>query len=237
MRNELMTMLVHDLQSPLGNVISSLELMRYELPEDADPVLASIVDIAGRSSRRLQTLIRSLLDISYLEAGHPLKELEFVDVLDLVEDAREIIEPTLERRHATLVTEHPEEMPAVYVDADMIRRVFINLLDNASKYTPEGKQVTVQIAEPAEGDARIQVSISDQGKGVPPRYREAIFEKFRRLQGKGAPKGLGLGLAFCRLAIDAHGGTIAVDDAPDGGARFSFTLPTVAFKPETEEAE
>lgn len=228
MREDLMAMLVHDLQSPLGNVISSLELMRYELPPDADPVLDSIVDIASRSSRRLQTLIRSLLDITHLESGHSITEAEFVEVDSLLEDAREIVQPALERRRVTLNLDVAEGLPEVFVDSDMIGRVFINLLDNASKYTPETREISVTV-QPRHEEEKILVSISDQGTGIAPQYRDAIFEKFHRLQGKNAPKGMGLGLAFCRLAVEAHGGRIWVDDAPGGGARFNFTLPTERF--------
>jgi PAS domain S-box-containing protein len=233
MREDLMAMLVHDLQSPLGNIISSLELLRYELPEDGDPVLDSIVEIASRSSRRLQTLIRSLLDITHLEAGRPITEAEFVGISPLIEDAREIVQPALERRNVQLKVEIAAVLPEVYVDPDMISRVFINLLDNASKYTPEAREITITV-RPADTEQRVLVSISDQGQGIPRQYRDVIFEKFRRIQGKDAPKGMGLGLAFCRLAVEAHGGKIWVDDAPGGGARFNFTLPTVT-KFETNE--
>ncbi len=226
MREDLMAMLVHDLQSPLGNIISSLELLRYELPEDGDPILDSIVEIASRSSRRLQTLIRSLLDITHLEAGRPITEAEFVDISSLLADAREIVQPNLERRNVQLHIELAAVLPEVYVDPDMISRVFINLLDNASKYTPEAREITVAV-RPVEGEQRVLVSVSDQGQGIARQYREVIFEKFRRIQGKDVPKGMGLGLAFCRLAVEAHGGKIWVDDAPGGGARFNFTLPTV----------
>lgn len=228
MREDLMAMLVHDLQSPLGNVISSLELLRYELPPNSDPVLASIVDIAARSSNRLQTLIRSLLDITRLEAGHPIREANFVKLSALVEDAQELVIPVIERRQAKLVVDIPEDLPKVYVDEDMIRRVFVNLLDNASKYTPERKTVTVRVRQ-TDADKMLRASVSDQGPGIPKRYREIIFDKFRRLQEKGGPKGIGLGLAFCRLAVEAHGGQIWIDDAPDGGARFNFMLPTEPF--------
>lgn len=228
MRGDLTAMLVHDLQSPLGNIISSLELLRYELPADVDPVLDSIVDIAARSSRRLQTLIRSLLDITHLEAGHPISDAGFIEVDALLDDAREVVQPALERRQVSLDIHAPESLPPVFVDADMIGRVFINLLDNASKHTPETREVKVTIM-PHSSDEYLLVTVCDQGQGIPPRYREAIFEKFRRLQGRNAPKGMGLGLAFCRLAINAHGGEIWVDDAPQRGARFNFTLPTKAF--------
>lgn len=227
MRGDLMAMLVHDLQSPLSNVISSLELLRYELPAEGDDIMNSIVDIAVRSSNRLQTLIRSLLDISHLEAGRPVADLAFAELPDLVKEGFEIVQPVYHRRHAELRTDSPDDLPPVYVDADMIRRVFVNLLDNASKYSPEGFPVTVSITPP-DAAGFIRVSVSDEGSGIPPRYRDVIFEKFRRFQGEGAPKGMGLGLAFCRLAIEAHGGEIWVDDGPTGGARFNFTLPTKA---------
>lgn len=228
MRGDLTAMLVHDLQSPLGNIISSLELLRYELPPDVDPVLDSIVDIAARSSRRLQTLIRSLLDITHLEAGHPISDAGYVALIDLIDDAREVVLPALERRQVKLKLDLEAYLPQVFVDGDMIGRVLINLLDNASKHTPESREVNVT-AHMHGSDGCVLVTVQDQGQGIPPQYREAIFEKFRRLQGKNAPKGMGLGLAFCRLAVEAHGGQIWVDDAPNGGARFNFTLPTRPF--------
>ncbi|MDT8307462.1 MAG: GAF domain-containing protein [Anaerolineae bacterium] len=227
MRTDLMAMLVHDLQSPLSNVISSLELLRYELPPEGDDITNSIVDIAVRSSNRLQTLIRSLLDISHLEAGRPVADLNFAELPQLVEEAFEQVQPVFNRRQAALTADYPDELPPVYVDADMIRRVIVNLLDNASKYSPEGFPVAVAVAPP-DSSGFIQVAVSDQGSGIPARHRDAVFEKFRRIQGEGAPKGMGLGLAFCRLAVEAHGGRIWVDDVPEGGARFNFTLPTKA---------
>lgn len=236
MREDLMAMLIHDLQSPLGNIISSLELLRYELPPNSDPVLASIVDIAARSSSRLQTLIRSLLDITRLEAGHPIREANFVNLSDLIEDAQELVIPIIERRQAKLVVDIPANLPQVYVEEDMIRRVFVNLLDNASKYTPERKTVTVRVRQDGAG-GMVRASVSDEGPGIPKRYREIIFDKFRRMQEKGGPKGIGLGLAFCRLAVEAHGGRIWIDDAPGGGARFNFTLPTEPFAVQDQTPE
>lgn len=230
MRGDLMAMIVHDLQSPLGNVISSLELMRYELPADGDEVLSSIVDIAVRSSTRLQTLIRSLLDITHLEAGLPITDLRFAELPALIDESFEIVKPLYERRRNELNLRVPDALPPVYVDPDMIRRVFVNLLDNANKYTPESAPVTITVSAP-DDRSRLLVSISDRGPGIPLAYRDAVFQKFRRLEGPGAPKGMGLGLAFCRLAVEAHGGTIWIDDAPEGGARFNFTLPTRSFYP------
>lgn len=223
MRKDLQTMLFHDLQSPLGNVISSLELLTYELPKDSSPALLEMVEIAMRSSSRLQTLIRSLLDINQLEAGHPITEQNQFKVETLVEDAWEIVRPGYEKRKMPLCRVVPPDLPDVYVQADMIRRVLVNLLENAIKYSPDSAQITLEIG-PYDTN-NLLISVADQGEGVPEALRTAVFQKFRRIKTDTYSKGLGLGLAFCRLAIEGHGGKIWVDDAPGGGARFNFTLP------------
>ncbi|MFQ5398961.1 MAG: GAF domain-containing protein [Anaerolineae bacterium] len=227
MREEMIAMLYHDLQSPLGNVISSLELLRFDLPPDSPRPFHAMLDIAMRSSRRLERLIRSLLDIGQLEAGHPISTQEKVSMRLLVEDVHEIERPSLVKRSVQLVTEIAPDLPEVYVDQDMIRRVLVNLVDNALKYSHGSQKVTISAVVAPDDDKMVQVSVSDQGKGVPKRYRKSIFEKFARIKSVSSSKGLGLGLAFCRLAVEGHGGRIWVDDAPGGGARFSFTLPIV----------
>ncbi len=232
MREDLIAMLFHDLQSPLGNVISSLSLMKDELPSDSDPSLHLMLDIAARSSSRLQTLVRSLLDITRLEAGHPVSDRREVSVQRLVQDVWEFEEPNFDRRGVFFCHEIEENVPLAYVEEDMIRRVLVNLVSNALKFSAEGDSIRVTVAHGWQDDAsKILVSIADQGQGVPPEYRAAIFDKFHRVAGKASVSGLGLGLAFCRLAIEAHGGRIWVDDAPGGGARFNLTLPVAEEMP------
>ena len=223
MRKDLQAMLFHDLQSPLGNVISSLELLTYELPPDSSPALLEMLDIAMRSSSRLQTLIRSLLDINQLEAGHPISEQNKTCVQTLIDDAWETVKPGYEKRQIPLVRDIAENVPDVYVEVDMLRRVLVNLLDNAIKYSPDSREITLTAA-PANNEM-VVISVSDQGEGIPEGLRKMIFEKFRRINTDTYSKGLGLGLAFCRLTVEAHGGQIWVDDAPGGGARFNLTIP------------
>jgi two-component system, NtrC family, sensor histidine kinase KinB len=223
MRKDLQAMLFHDLQSPLGNVISSLELLTYELPSDSSPALLEMVEIAMRSSSRLQTLIRSLLDINQLEAGHPVAEQKPVNVAELLEDVWEVVRPGYERRQIPLCRHIAEDLPDIYVQEDMIRRVLVNLLDNAIKYSPDSQEIHIHASR--HNGRMVLLSVTDQGEGIPESLREVIFEKFRRLKTDTYSKGLGLGLAFCRLAVEAHGGRIWVDDAPTGGSRFNFTLP------------
>jgi len=226
MRQDLTAMLFHDLQSPLGNVISSLELLAYEIPSTVkNSALFSMLDIAKRSSQRLQTLIRSLLDINRLEAGHLISKRTSVDIVDLIDEVWEIERPNFEQRGVEFVSKLDSDLPRVYVEEDMIRRVLINLLGNAIKYSQESQHITVEATRLPDENA-VLIAVSDQGEGIPAKFRQSIFEKFERIkQADSASKGLGLGLAFCRLAVEAHSGRIWVDDAPGGGARFNFTLP------------
>ncbi len=227
MRQDLTAMLFHDLQSPLGNVISSLELLTFELSPNNESPVSIMLDIAKRSSRRLETLIRSLLDINRLEAGNPISAQTAVNIYNLIDEVKEIERPNFEQRQIEVIYDLMPGIPPVFVEEDMIRRVLINLFNNALKYSRGSKLVTISAtAQPDENS--VFISVSDKGEGIPPKYRELVFDKFERIkEGDSASKGLGLGLAFCRLAVEAHGGHIWVDDAPGGGARFNFTLPAV----------
>lgn len=223
MREDLIAMLIHDLQSPLGNVISTLELLRFQLEASSDrETILMLLEIASRSSEQLQRLIASLLDISRLEAGQPVGKQSPVHVQDLIRDAYHIEEPNFLRRGVGLETGLPEGLPPVFVEENMVRRVLLNLYDNALKFSQEGQTILV---EAEELDGMVRLSVSDQGIGIPKEHREVIFEKFQRIKNNSASKGLGLGLAFCRLAVEAHGGRIWVDEADCGGARFNLTLP------------
>ena len=230
MRQDLIAMLLHDLQSPLGNVISALEMLRLRVEaSDADATLLDLLDIASRSSGHLQRLIASLMDISRLEAGQPLGTQSAVELDRLVDEAYEIEQPSFERRGVSMETDIPSDLPPLVVEPNVISRVLLNLFDNALKYSHEGEMVAVD-ARPTD-DSMVLISVSDRGAGIPQEYREIIFEKFRRIKSDSTSMGLGLGLAFCRLAVEAHGGRIWVDDAPGGGARFNLTLPQLGHKP------
>lgn len=225
MRQDLTAMLFHDLQSPIGNIISSLQLLVYELPVESSHVAYEMLHIALRSSERLQHLVRSLLDIHRLEAGKVLIKQSPVSLSKLIEEAHEVVLPSMTKRGIGLVVELPPDLPPVLIDDDMIRRVFVNLLDNAIKFNPNNQTITIHVTPQPENEM-VMVSVSDQGEGIQPHFRAMIFDKFRRVKTKSQTQGLGLGLAFCRLAVEAHHGAIWVDDAISGGARFNFTLPT-----------
>jgi signal transduction histidine kinase len=184
--------------------------------------------LVNDNCERMQRLVDSLLDISRMESGETELALEPVNLAQLIQSAVSRVSSTLQSRSIASSVFMPAHLPPVEIDLDMIDRVIINLLDNAIKFTPSGGQISVA-AEPCA--THVAVSITDTGCGIPPEQRPYIFERFSRGDGRGAsdgarPRGFGLGLTFCKLAIEAHGGRIWVEDGDDGvGCKCIFTLP------------
>ncbi len=223
LRDDLSAMIYHDLRSPLANLISALDILNSLLPEEAAANLTPVFQIATRATDRLQRLISSLLDINRLEAGQAITNKQLVELSELIADAVDAVQPLVESKRQTLTSELAESLPKIFVDPDMIRRVLINLLENAIKFSPLGGAIRISAAL-NEGTA-LRVAVNDSGPGISEEAREVIFEKFMRLQSERYPKGFGLGLSFCRLAVQAHGGKIWVESQPGQGSTFLFELP------------
>ncbi|MFQ5922175.1 MAG: GAF domain-containing protein [Anaerolineales bacterium] len=221
LRADLTSMIFHDLRSPLGNVLSSLEVLKTSMKDD-DEALQSVLAIALRSGRRLSRLIEQLLDLEQLETGQAVLRKVKGSLSSLAVEAVEEVHPVAEGKgHVLSFDLGSESLPLVEMDAEMIRRVLINLLENAIKYSRAEGKISVTLDKM---DNELRVGVSDTGPGIPSEDQTRIFEKFARVQRKGRPKGLGLGLAFCRLAVEAHEGRIWVESQPGRGSTFYFTL-------------
>ncbi len=231
LRNDLISMIYHDLRSPLANIVSSLDVLETMLPLEDEPALKSLLNIAVRSTERIQRLTNSLLDMRRLESGQPLSNPQSVPLESLVRDAIEAVQTTAETKNQIISTNLAESISPVLADADMIRRVLINLLENAIKYSPQGSQITVGAQSDGE---MVQVWVKDTGPGIPPSEHERIFDKFSRLHNGEKVRGFGLGLAYCRLAVEAHGGRIWVESQPGQGACFRFILPKAEIYPKNQ---
>ncbi len=229
LREDLTFMIYHDLRAPLANVNYSLEALGGMLPEDVDPAAISIIEVASRSTGRIQRLTSSLLDIQKLEAGQALAKLAPTKLDDLIQEAVEIVRPIAEGKKQSIEVKLQDNPPLVHVDAEMIRRVLINLIENAVKFNAKEGVITI---EGAATESKTLISIQDQGPGIAPEDHQDIFNKYARLSSQA--QGFGLGLAFCRLAIEAHGGKIWVESAPNEGARFLFNLPFGRPDPSTK---
>jgi PAS domain S-box-containing protein len=225
LHQDLTNMILHDLRGPMGNLLGAVEIipsLMGQLPPES--ALAQVLDIALRSGQQLHDLVDSMLDVSRLERGKvPLKQVP-VAVNDLFRAVEDQLSPMAQAKQIELSFNVRGEAPPLRVDHSMIRRVLVNLVDNAIKYSPHRRPVQV-VADQRNGD--VIFSVIDQGPGIPLEQQGRIFEKFVRLHHQGDPSGIGLGLAFCRLAVEAHGGHIWVESAPDQGSSFSFMLPAV----------
>ena len=222
LREELTSMIYHDLRSPLANIISSLDVLSTLFPAEENEAIQSVTTIARRSTDRIQRLVSSLLDINRLESGQAIVSQQSVTPTVLVEDALDAVRPMTDSRHQVLKSNLSGKLPPVWVDVDMIRRVLINLMENASKFTsPEGN---IELGGHQDGEW-VQLWVQDTGSGIPPIEQEHIFEKYTRLKGQDNVSGLGVGLAFCRLAVNGHGGKIWVESEVGKGSKFILTLP------------
>lgn len=225
LREDLIAMVYHDLRSPLANIVSSLEVLDAMFLPEADETVHSLLTIATRSTDRIQRLTNSLLDINRLEAGQSIGNRQPLDIVELIQEVADTVLPNIDNKDLKLTWEVPAGLPEVFADADMLRRVLINLLENAIKFTPaRGK---IHISARSDGDF-VEICVSDTGPGIPPADQDRIFQKFTRLVTKDGPRGLGLGLAYCRLAVLGHGGEIWVESHPGEGARFKFTMPVAS---------
>lgn len=224
LREDLASMIYHDLRSPLANVVSGLDVLQMMLPADQDPTIRSVLDIAMRSTERVQRLANSLLDTSRLEAGQRIGNPEPTHVVDLVHAGMEAVTSSAQSKGITVEGAVVKGLPKVMADSEMIRRVLINLLENAIKYSSEGLKITVGAKR--SGDF-VEMYVQDEARGIPKSEQERIFEKFARVQmgATGNTKGLGLGLAYCKLAVEGHGGKIWVESEVGKGSRFAFTIP------------
>jgi signal transduction histidine kinase len=224
-RNGLAQMIVHDLRNPLVSVIGYLELIEcgYVSGEAAQ----QSVRVVKRNAERVVAMVTDILNVSKLEAGRLSLEKAAVDLASLAADVALDAKPLLEQKRLELAVAIPPDLPPASADRELVRRVLVNLVSNAASFSPQGSTVSLS-AEKGEGQLRVQ--ITDSGPGVPVEDRDRIFEKFGALNGRksGRKYSTGLGLAFCKLTVEAHGGRIGIDGNSGPGSTFWFTLGQAA---------
>ncbi len=240
MRQELSSMIVHDLRNPINSITSSLSMLHDLIHEDENDkaLLLEVVSIAHSSADYMFNLVQSILDVSRLEENSLVLECESMALADCIDYAAQSIYSQTVAAKIHLTTDVSGDLPPVWIDDEKIRRVMVNLLDNAVRHTPQGGAVHVTVCFDAERD-KVLTCIADTGPGIPVEARSRIFDKFFQLdqQAVHGHKGTGLGLTFCKLAIEAHGGDIWVEDANTGGALFCFTLPLAPSGTEMPEID
>ena len=223
MRKDFVANVSHELRTPLSIIKGYVETLLEEPRPDADTA-DSFLRTIQRHSSRLESLIGDLLTISALES--PAKQLSLTSVAlrSLAEGARDELGPQAAAKKTRLDVEIPSDFPVVPGDPSRLHQVFLNLLDNAVKYTPPGSRVTVTATEtPAE----LIVCVADNGPGIPAEHLDRIFERFYRVDKARSRDvgGTGLGLSIVKHIVQAHRGRVWAESEPDKGSRFYFTLP------------
>ena len=222
LRDDLTHMIVHDLRTPLTSLMSGLQTV--PLVGDLNEVQAEMLEIAVDGSGTLLGMINDLLDVEKMEQETVPLDLSPLRPDVLVERAMAQVAMLAQSGQLTLAAEADPALPEFSGDEDKLRRTLVNLLGNAIKFTPPGGTVTAAAACDADG---LRFSICDTGEGIPPEAFERIFEKFGQVENRKAGRKMstGLGLAFCKLAVEAHGGRIWVESRPGEGSTFCFTVP------------
>ncbi|GLC94508.1 hypothetical protein Tamer19_39160 [Cupriavidus sp. TA19] len=215
-----LAILGHELRNPLAPVRNAVEVIA--LTPDADTRIRHCAAIIDRQLRQLERLVNDLLDVGRVTAGKLKMELTPTAYNDVVSTSLEAIRPVLEAAGQQLVAELPAASPHVRADANRLGQVLLNLLSNATKYTPRGGTVSVRVqVEPA----RVVTTVSDTGRGLQPAALDRIFNLFSQ-EAESSRSGLGVGLALAKAVVEAHGGAVQADSAgPGKGSTFTVILP------------
>jgi signal transduction histidine kinase len=236
-KRDIIHMIVHDLKSPLSGILGCLDYVLSGIPGAITPDQKKILSLGSKSGRDLSRLIQNLLDMAKMEEGRLELKRESFSLLELAAECVDDMEAHIHRENKVVSVEVPKSLPKFYADRDLLYRVLTNLLTNALKHTAQGAEIAIRASMTEDGSA-MQVSVKDNGDGIPPEFLERVFEKFGQAEAKKRKfrMGVGLGLTFCKLAVEAHGGRIWVESELGKGSEFFVRLPVAEVPAESEAA-
>jgi two-component system sensor histidine kinase KdpD len=223
LRSALLSSVSHDFRTPLASIVGASSAMASgELkPEEVRELAQSVYE----ESLRLTRFVANLLDMTRLESGSVTPNREVQPIEDVIGPALERVKARLGGRE--VLVDLPESLPMVAIDARLMEQLFVNLLENVERHTPDGTRVDIRASS---GDGNLRVAVEDRGPGLPQGSEARVFEKFFRASDR--VEGSGLGLAICHAIAVTHGGTITASNRPGGGASFVVILPVGALPAE-----
>ncbi|MGJ3239585.1 MAG: GAF domain-containing sensor histidine kinase [Anaerolineae bacterium] len=236
-RETMQSMVLHDLRSPLTAIVTSMYIAENILTfydGDFEELKASLDETFAASLNSAEDLLRQIDTLRDLPMINQMAvQPQSILIREIAETAYTMLSANFIDANITVkIDVHDDQL--VFVDESLIQRVLVNLMHNAFKFTPVGGKVLVQMLSEVNDEGYIQVQVADNGPGIPPEQRERIFGQFVQIDGqkpRAGGKGTGLGLNFCKLAIEAHGGSIWVDkSSPLDGASFTFTVPVIDWR-------
>ena len=231
MKSEFVSLVSHELRTPLTSIIGFISLILDGKTGEINQKQYESLSRAHRQSKRLAALINDLLDISRIEAGRIEMKQEQVQIDWIAKRRIEELRPQADEKNISLLLEAPANLPVMIGDADRIGQIFINLIGNAIKFTPDNGKVTVRISKASQNGTEsngFHVEVIDTGPGIPAEEREKVFDKFRQLGSVQTRQqgGTGLGLSIASGIVEAHGGKLWVDTGDNGqGTNFQFFIP------------
>jgi two-component system, sensor histidine kinase and response regulator len=232
-RDDLMKMIVHDLKSPLTSVLAALEMvLDGDFGAISEAQRRALGD-AEAKSEDLLALIEDLLEVARIEETGVQLEVQAIAPAALLTEVLHEWEMRLAQEEAHATMDVADDTPVFHADKGLVKRVFSNLIQNALTHSPRNVSVAIRARHESASDG-VLFTVADNGPGIPEEYQEIIFRKFERAKTPSAPRvrSSGLGLAFCKLAVEAHGGRIWVQSAEGKGSQFHFTLPVHPRRPE-----
>ena len=223
MREDLINMIIHDLKGPLGEITANLDLLSYVQLENQDK---ECLDTAIQGSENLLGMILNMLDVRKMEEGKLKLHYEEFDVCELIEGIIGKIKTMIKQKGMEVKTVIDENVFTWVADRSLIERVLVNLLNNAIRYSHQGGKVEIR-SRYNHKSKQLQMEVRDNGKGIPREFQLKIFEKFGQVDADFSDRknSTGLGLTFCRMAVEAHQGKIWVESGEEKGSRFIFLLP------------
>jgi signal transduction histidine kinase len=224
LREDLNRMIVHDLKSPLSGIMGSLDYLESGMLGEVTEDQKKILSLAKKSSESLLVMIQNLLDVAKMEEGKLELRKTKCDIAQIITERKHQYDPLVANESKTLTIDLEPGLPQIEAEQHLIERVLNNLLSNAVNHTTAGGLITVKACKCGRF---LEIRVADNGVGIPPEYRDKIFEKFVQVQRKQAHlrTGAGLGLTFCRMVVETHGGKIRVESELNKGSAFIFTLP------------
>lgn len=231
-KDTMINMLVHDLKGPAGDIMSNLSVLREYVSGD---FALELLDVAESSSEELLEMIMSILDLNKMEEGRFAIQKVETDIVNLARNAALKTQASAQRANKTVKFEPGTETLTAMVDERIISRVIWNLLSNANNHTGDGGEIKVCVAQVGEGG--FSVTVADNGAGIQKEYLDKVFEKFYQADDTRPVKySTGLGLTFCKMAMEAHGGSISVQSEPGVGTSFSIIVPSPVVEKTPDDA-
>ncbi|MEN3013036.1 MAG: ATP-binding protein [Endomicrobiia bacterium] len=221
MKDDFLHSITHDLRNPMTSIRGFIKFLLDGVAGPINEQQKKILETMERASFKLLNMINDILDIAKLEAGKMEINLEKTNIIKIITSVIELLQPQYERKNITLFFAPQKDNVEISVDAKLIERVYINLIGNAIKFTPEYGKITVDIYETGN---YVESFVEDTGEGIPKEYLDKIFEKFTQVKNK-SKGGTGLGLTICKYIIELHNGKIWVESELGKGSKFIFRLP------------